>query len=321
MNILYKYYSSRFDLDSYLLSPTIRLAQTTILNDPFEGKMSRSIIKLLAKRILVEKNIGSTGSLRQDEIHMRRTMETFMRSIGIVSLSETQRNLLMWAHYASEHKGCCIGYKDDLFETLHDKPQDHADCYNFKPTKVNYDSVVFDEEVKLILDSKEKFTSEDIIFLIKKAVTTKSNDWIYEKEHRIVAPIEWSDHINIRGINSIPDYVKEPLEEIKNNDNYNLKISEQMATIYLTYKGIRNVDEEPIGSSFENKISDYKDAMFLKNIEKDKIQSIYLGAKYPQTKEKSLKNLISDKKNGLSHINLYRYSLSNERFELNASKI
>lgn len=322
MSILYKYYSSRFDLEDYLKgTPTIRISQTSSLNDPFEGKIARAVIKVITKSVLSDSRIIPKGSEEKNEMTMMEIMNEFISAMGVVSLTETQRNLLMWAHYASEHKGCCIGYKDDLFDDA-TKIDNSMNFFSYTPIKVNYDTVVFDDELIERLDNiPSKLEDEDYAEIIKKAMSTKSNDWLYEKEHRCILPIEWSDKIVIKSINSLPDYVKKPFEEIKNNNTYKMDIDEQTATIIPIKKKTKTFWSRGSYIGYENQLSRYKETMFLKNISKEKIQSIYLGCNFPKTKERSLIELIKDKKNGLSHISLYRCIISSERFEIKTQKI
>ena len=50
MKKLYKYYSSTFNLEKYLNSPTIRLSQLNALNDPFEGFITQGVLNELANK-------------------------------------------------------------------------------------------------------------------------------------------------------------------------------------------------------------------------------------------------------------------------------
>ncbi|MCV2884796.1 DUF2971 domain-containing protein [Aestuariibacter sp. AA17] len=39
--------------------------------------------------------------------------DTIERNIGILSLSKTNENLLMWSHYAQNHQGFVIGFNEE----------------------------------------------------------------------------------------------------------------------------------------------------------------------------------------------------------------
>ncbi|WP_139708656.1 DUF2971 domain-containing protein [Aeromonas allosaccharophila] len=321
MTVLYKYYSANLELDKYLLSPTIRLSQTSGLNDPFEGLITLTMIKEITKIMLSNETFESSGSQRYDYVHMRRVINQVMQSFGVVSLTETHRNLLMWAHYASEHTGCCIGYESNMLSTKKNKIHEKEVCYSYTPQKINYDSVIFDDELMSGLKNANKFEDSTLHNIIKRTITTKSNDWIYEKEHRMVIPVEWSDEIVIRSIDRLPAHIKHVLKHMGPENGYEVSIEKQTATIKHSISTKRKLWDEEIGISYENRLSPYKKTMFLKKIGKNKICSIYLGALYPHEKQQTLINILSDKRNKLEHIKLYKYQVSSERFELTATNI
>lgn len=93
--------------------------------------------------------------------------------IGVLCLTERKDNLLMWAHYALDHKGFVIE-----FDTQH--PFFNHDLHNEKPyhrlNKVNYS----EEVPKTSLLDLESF---DFIL-------TKSLDWRYEEEWRMIRPLK-----------------------------------------------------------------------------------------------------------------------------------
>lgn len=92
---------------------------------------------------------------------------------SIFCLTETYDNLLMWAHYANNHTGLVIKlapHNDDSFLTI--------------AQKVNYSEDI------------PRFTAEDFLTktsaqlgekVLSQLTLTKSTEWYYEKEWRIVA--------------------------------------------------------------------------------------------------------------------------------------
>lgn len=99
-----------------------------------------------------------------------------MRSaIGIACLSELDDSLLMWAHYANNHRGMCVEY-----ELLEINKQ-----LKFTPVPIIYseERVCFNS---LNLSEIEKDTTK--IFI--ESLTSKSPEWNYEKEWRTVRPDE-----------------------------------------------------------------------------------------------------------------------------------
>lgn len=91
-------------------------------------------------------------------------------SIVVADLNDPMRNLLMWAHYANEHKGFLIEFSSDFMEDTHGitheeiKPVSYS---NFRPT------LLFEE-----VESK-----------IMAPFYIKGDSWFYENEWRIVLPL------------------------------------------------------------------------------------------------------------------------------------
>lgn len=94
-------------------------------------------------------------------------------STGILSLTEKHDNLLMWAHYAENHKGIVIGFDGENGFFHHQRTKDDECNYIRK--------VTYSEERPAI----QLTTIEDMadIFLIK------SKEWEYEQEWRMLKPL------------------------------------------------------------------------------------------------------------------------------------
>ena len=112
----------------------------------------------------------------------KRTYE-LCNIVGILSLSETPDNLLMWSHYAEEHTGFVL-----MFDSSHDFFKGETPLPGFaKPEPVQYKS------------ERPCTTVEEVI--IKKATVstiflTKGSDWQYEKEWRYLKFLDDSDTPN-----------------------------------------------------------------------------------------------------------------------------
>lgn len=98
------------------------------------------------------------------------------KKIKVTCFSQKNDNLLLWAHYANNHKGLCLGYK-----------------LNDKDSKVFFDKVIYKEIETELQDSYlvEKGMSEEIglkenILTLKELYLRKHKDWAYEDEYRLI---------------------------------------------------------------------------------------------------------------------------------------
>ena len=90
------------------------------------------------------------------------------KGVRICSLSTNKDNALLWAHYANEHKGCCI--EVEVAEDLSWKRKDVNYCSSFPILR----SGLTDDEIMEIL------------------FKTKSDYWSYEDEVRFVKRMQLS---------------------------------------------------------------------------------------------------------------------------------
>lgn len=275
MDTLYKYCKS---INNFIQLPTIKLAVPDFFNDPFEIAISKEITELLDNK--------EPEALAFD-------MGIEISKVGVVSLSETSRNLLMWAHYADEHRGICIGFDRNVLSEL-DLGSVYLERYHtLSPVKVNYDN--------LRVDIKELLKDRDFMYenSILKILTTKSDDWIYEKEHRCIVPIGWSDLAYSKGKN------KKVIAAIKKWFSDSTYICEKSDEIITNQKEI--VFEE---------LSYYSGMVYLKIINPTSVKSIHLGCKYNDDEAIVIANILKDPAHPLHHISLFKYRLSKTRFEL-----
>ena len=96
MNI-YKYFSLERGTN-FLNLPLMRISTSNSLNDPFESEYARSDLKAIEEIYR-----------KKYENHWQAYLKKF-QDYGIISLTTNNNNLLMWSHYADEHKGIVIGF-------------------------------------------------------------------------------------------------------------------------------------------------------------------------------------------------------------------
>jgi hypothetical protein len=182
---------------TYLSDELLRFTQPSDLNDPFEclpQKPSREEGKKLVTQVahnLIEKvEIEKYGKEEFDilieklledieEGNDNNLLDGFLRksrnkvndNVGIFSLSKNCSNTLMWSHYTISHNGFCIG-----FDPTHPFFNIQKNDENFLIRDVRYST----DRAKYRMDINQLKNGVESFF-------TKSIDWQYEEEIRVVA--------------------------------------------------------------------------------------------------------------------------------------
>ncbi|MFM1707904.1 DUF2971 domain-containing protein [Aeromonas salmonicida] len=319
MNILYKYYSSNFNLFEHIKRPSIKLSHTKTFNDPFESSLSGE----LAENISIDfyKNFIKEEYFKdiKDEVLEKRILESKKhyvespKSYGVVSLTETHRNILMWAHYASSHKGYCVGYKSDFF--ISDQDEYHTDrlkdYIDLMPQRVKYDSKRFDSEKY----TNDKGNKNIPIVRIIESMTIKSNEWIYEKEHRCILPFRYAETIK---------FITPPTKALQKSIERHISkglISKGRNGLEFTVNKILRLGDYYRIDIFLERVIKNQYAIALKTINNNKIDSIYFGCESNIDKQRSICNYIEKNKESLGHIKVYRYKVNPETFEIDETRI
>lgn len=220
---LYKYLHP--DRVTVLRDAEIRFSSPIVLNDPFELKphisaivnnehleaeINRSLPAVLAEEY-AKLPLKSQKKLSFQHVHafvkaqfpkikseievlansasstIQQVMaQKFEEMIGILCLTESPANLLMWAHYADSHQGFVIEFDCEApFFDQRKGPQDEMRHLR----KVIYG----DCRPSMILSEIDSFSS----FL------SKSLDWSYEEEWRMMLPLSQADRVIGDGLNKV----------------------------------------------------------------------------------------------------------------------
>lgn len=315
MKTIYKYLSDDFPIESHLKSPEIKLSLVRTLNDPYEGQLTKQAIDMFSNIFVNHSDVFinykiENGIEKSKELAIAAIVSV-LDNTCITSFSETQRNLLMWAHYASQHKGVCIGYSSKL---LNKEGVEEL-------MKVNYDSVLYDQEYLDELELVTDFDSEEINSFCKHLFTTKSNDWSYEKEHRYISTCESANRVVVHSpYDMLSQEAMNEIERAESNKTHKITKKESSIEIY----NIRNDEQQRIatknGGELETILAENHEVSYFSTIEKNKIKSIYLGVLFDKEREREILKIIEEDVN-LKHINVYRYIISDERYELKPDKI
>ncbi|HDZ8979302.1 TPA: DUF2971 domain-containing protein [Aeromonas veronii] len=304
MSILYKY-SSNLGA-GFVDNPTLKISIPAKLNDPFENNWSDHIKKYIAychgdaPEIAIENSVFLA--------------EMFCNFFGIISLSETNRNSLMWAHYANNHSGMCVGVEESFLSHKANETIQFSNCADIKgtckPIKVKYDNLRFDMDEHDIIKYDNSMGKWYESFIIKQ-LSIKSDEWMYEKEHRSIIPVSHMDEVIIK-------------KRMRSREMCNfLRKGEAEGTIESI-----GLERFRILGELEKKIlihmsSDDKgdDITFLCKIPPQKVTSIHLGVNFDKQTKAEMINKLKRKRHPLKNIKLYQKSISNERFELNSELI
>jgi len=215
--ILYKYMGGKFGIEVFTKA-RIKYTQPDELNDPFECKphLPGPVDPETSERIKIERNINGIfrqavqqaanrgnrkerrrknrrASIRKMEknlndifdrrmanlaeerrSYIRKEFATYRNEIAMLCLTQSRANLLMWSHYADQHAGFVIGV--DTAHPCVSRRRSETDDYNY------FQPVTYSETRPSFYVSQ--LTSREPVIL------TKSKEWCYEEEWRVVSPLE-----------------------------------------------------------------------------------------------------------------------------------
>jgi hypothetical protein len=121
--------------------------------------LSEAQIEIQTRKDLKPENI------RKRELKVNNAIRRINENGGIFSMSAKRDNLLMWSHYADYHRGICVEFKTT-----------GGKLFGCDIRNIDYD------------DKYPKFTVYDDMDVerVRKYICTKSLDWEYEEEWRIL---------------------------------------------------------------------------------------------------------------------------------------
>lgn len=158
---LYSFRSiSKYSLGD-LVNRTITVCHPSVMNDPFDSPVMLWSDKKNLDNLCSEKNHVESYS---------KTFDYFrIRCFSMCS----PKNILMWSHYADNHKVFCIKYR--LSNYFINESENELGCHMYLK-KVNYTKT---KNTKLRIDIKSIDST--------LGYATKYKDWKYEKEVRLIS--------------------------------------------------------------------------------------------------------------------------------------
>lgn len=188
--IVYKYlHSDRIDV---LENSAIRFTQPAALNDPFETMPCFTDFKAYLQE-QIENRYGGVLPAAIIPIlpsiidtRLAEIQKMIGEHFGMLSLAKKNNNALMWAHYADAHKGFVIGFDSD---NSFFKPGNGKAVDGLREVKYSTKRKVLPKSGLSFSDVEELKRANEYIFF------TKSADWTYEEELRILANPKAADLI------------------------------------------------------------------------------------------------------------------------------
>lgn len=224
MKYLYRYTPHNTGFKYEVISQSqLWFAKVETFNDPIDSQLdyrqeyTEKEIKIYWESFLknnpkYSETLDKCGNNESFIEQQNRIFKEQKSHIGVLCFSENPNNILMWSHYANNHKGIVYEFKANLFFNS------RTNSFNGFPYKVNYPS---DRSYPLLSytligDQRNKQFADELL--------SKAKDWEYEEEYRFIDIKNNSDQFckqyngnktfNQDALTSIIFGVKTPTEEI-----------------------------------------------------------------------------------------------------------
>jgi len=286
---------------SFFDDPLVRLTPPSALNDPFDSKPTEIGIEKKLSFFMRHNEESNPEKLR--EIY-KNDLETGLNQYGIISLTEDPHNLLMWSHYADEHRGLIISLTCDgsTFD-YHDRYTENCEVSQTTPARVSYSSRRPGHD----LPDNAIYEYFESGFYTHYALT-KGDNWIYEKEHRYILNL-WEADAAIVDVNS--------LEWVSNQKN---------DEVSLTHLGGNTYKAEAVGRDNRRVLTWWlayakgkehiSSVRLFKRIKPESLVGIYLGCRVTHEEERAIIERIEKSERFSKTISIYKGKENRDRFEL-----
>jgi hypothetical protein len=129
-----------------------------------------------------EKESRDTLKTNESLVSIQKKIEEMNKKNGLISFTNSFKNIPMWSHYAHSHTGICIGFDKEILESKLRNSVEHTIVLH----NINYSDIY-----PIIGVSKYR---EQI-----KSLYQKSTDWKYENEFRAILKDRAKNLIDIKG--------------------------------------------------------------------------------------------------------------------------
>lgn len=166
-------------------------------NTPYYNLTKKSLKSLLKRlgtkswdkryQMVNEVVYEAIGTRLSNPNHLIKSLKDRLQVSGIFSLSETDTNQLMWAHYAGESRGLAVGFEVTDGSMLADEKHCIAVNYQDELPEFKTDELMSDTQMSFGKEGAKitvQVPFDDPTF--RACVSTKPTDWAYEKEWRYI---------------------------------------------------------------------------------------------------------------------------------------
>jgi len=190
MASIYKYTQYR---PEFLENFYLKLSKFGEFNDPFEMVMGNYLSSITQEEHDEIMSLSNTLSDGASYIDAAIDAECGVRaSVGVLCFTSTKDNLLMWAHYADNHKGICIELDPnaEFFNGQYkDAPSRICKIFNSLESKDRYQNIGVLKPVNYSVE-RPKYLEPQELEYNTESWFVKSPEWSYENELRLLLPID-----------------------------------------------------------------------------------------------------------------------------------
>ena len=148
---LYHLTTAEFGITDIVLG-RLKIARFSDLNDPFELKVRY---------------------IKRYEHIIRGCLDEYNKEIGLLCFSADWINPVLWGHYADKHRGMCLGF---------DIPEKLVEMVDYMNERINVPQLTQPGYSSAVMLSDK--------YLMERLRRTKSDNWKYEEEYRVLVPLE-----------------------------------------------------------------------------------------------------------------------------------
>ncbi len=298
MKKIYKYMPFR---EEFFSNYCLRASQRGVLNDPFELSPAQDLVDKVLREGLGEDFFEQAEQFATDGN---------FNEVGVISFTENYNNLLMWSHYAHEHKGIVVEFDYEKLDYF----------FNYK--------LSMRDTIERVLYNRERFSPLQTEVCVKDLLLTKSDDWIYEKEHRILPKLRLADYVRVER------ELFEQLHEFYDNlyvDLFNIVAEDELSVTFevdlVEYEQFNNQDwdgnstddreemkyshSDVILNEIYGSLAVLPTSVFLFKLPPDCISAVFLGCRASDEDARLIQTLIGSK-----NIPIFKAQLSKTHFTL-----